>query len=98
MARLGDGAAFTNHGRDLNRAELDRLSRALAAWLSGELGLAPGDRVAVTMPTLLRYRQSCPARRVWESRPGVRIALPTERRAAMHPPVATNGVRLSQVE
>ena len=55
LARLGDGPAFTNRGRDLSRTELDRYSRALAAWLRGELGLAQGDRVAVMMPNLLQY-------------------------------------------
>ena len=45
--------AFTSMGRDMTYAELDRKSRAVAAWLQS-IGLERGDRVAVMMPNLLQ--------------------------------------------
>ena len=49
-----DRTAYSFMGRDASYAEVDRLSKALAAYLQG-LGLAPGDRVAVMMPNCTQY-------------------------------------------
>jgi long-chain acyl-CoA synthetase len=47
--------AYSNFGAILTYAQLDELSRALAAWLQHKSGLVPGDRVALMMPNLLQY-------------------------------------------
>ena len=39
----------------LDFATVDRLADDFAAWLIGEAGLAPGDRVAIQMPNCLAY-------------------------------------------
>jgi long-chain acyl-CoA synthetase len=46
--------AFTNMGRTITYAELERASRDFGAWLQGR-GLARGARVAIMMPNLLQY-------------------------------------------
>ncbi|AVO37273.1 AMP-binding protein [Pukyongiella litopenaei] len=51
----GDKPAFHCLHTDLTFAEVDRLSRDIAAWLQTETGLARGDRVAVMMPNLLAH-------------------------------------------
>jgi len=47
--------AYSNMGKVLSYDNLDRLSRDFAAYLSSELGLKKGDRVAIMMPNLLQY-------------------------------------------
>jgi long-chain acyl-CoA synthetase len=47
--------AFHNLGRSMTYAELERQSRAFAAFLQGLPGMAKGERVAVMMPNLLQY-------------------------------------------
>jgi long-chain acyl-CoA synthetase len=47
--------AFSNFGKTLTYAEVDRLSAAFAGYLTGELGLKKGDRVAIMMPNVLQY-------------------------------------------
>ncbi|MXR36415.1 AMP-binding protein [Craterilacuibacter sinensis] len=47
--------AFCNMGAKLSYRELDRQSAAFAAYLTTELGLKQGDRVALMMPNLLQY-------------------------------------------
>ena len=47
--------AFSNLGRDISFAELDRLSERFAAFLQGGLGLARGERVAIMLPNLLQF-------------------------------------------
>ncbi len=47
--------AFTNQGRTLTYADIDRLSAQFGAWLQAEAGLSKGDRVAIMMPNLLQY-------------------------------------------
>ncbi|GGY14689.1 AMP-binding protein [Paludibacterium paludis] len=54
-ARFPQRSAFHNMGRDLSYRELDRLSAAMAAYLTGSLGLQKGDRIALMMPNLLQY-------------------------------------------
>jgi long-chain acyl-CoA synthetase len=47
--------AFSNMGRTLSYAEIDRASRCFGAWLQKEAGLKKGDRVALMMPNILQY-------------------------------------------
>ncbi|MDS4022758.1 MAG: AMP-binding protein [Candidatus Competibacter sp.] len=47
--------AFANMGYGMTYAELDQKSRAFAAWLQQDLGLAKGERVAIMLPNLLQY-------------------------------------------
>ncbi|MBL8298776.1 MAG: long-chain-fatty-acid--CoA ligase [Rhodanobacteraceae bacterium] len=53
--RFRSRPAFANMGRQLSYDDLDRLSRQFAAFLSGELGLQRGDRIALMMPNVLQY-------------------------------------------
>jgi long-chain acyl-CoA synthetase len=53
--RYHDRPAFSNLGRQLSYADVDRLSGHLAAFLLGELKLDKGDRVAIMMPNCLQY-------------------------------------------
>jgi long-chain acyl-CoA synthetase len=53
FARFRDARAYWCMGRYLTFGELDRLSRALAAWLQ-ELQLQRGDRVAIMLPNILQ--------------------------------------------
>ena len=47
--------AFHNLGHTMSYAELDRQSRAFAAFLQGLPGMAKGERVAIMAPNLLQY-------------------------------------------
>ncbi len=53
--RWHDQRAFSNLGHTLSFREVDELSRRFAAYLQGEMGLQPGDRVALMLPNLLQY-------------------------------------------
>jgi long-chain acyl-CoA synthetase len=55
VAKFGDRPAFHNLGRSISYAELERLSRAFAAFLHDLPGMARGDRVAIMAPNLLQY-------------------------------------------
>ncbi len=48
-------AAYAQLGATLSYAEVERLSRAFAAFLSVELALEKGARVALMMPNILQY-------------------------------------------
>ncbi len=50
-----DNAAYTNMGRTLDYAELDRLSMQFACYLQKTLGLTRGERVAIMLPNILQY-------------------------------------------
>jgi long-chain acyl-CoA synthetase len=50
-----DNAAFTNMGRTIDYAELDRLSMRFACYLQKTLGLVRGERVAIMLPNILQY-------------------------------------------
>ena len=50
-----DNAAYTNMGRTLDYAELDRLSMRFACYLQKTLGLVRGQRVAIMLPNILQY-------------------------------------------
>src|SRR5687767_15270326 len=47
--------AFSNMGRTLSYAEIERASRQFGAWLQKDAGLRKGDRVALMMPNVLQY-------------------------------------------
>jgi long-chain acyl-CoA synthetase len=53
--QFADRPAFFNLGRALSYAELDRQSRAFAAFLVSLPGMAKGSRVAIMSPNLLQY-------------------------------------------
>jgi len=50
-----NNAAFTNMGRTIDYAELDRLSMQFACYLQHTLGLTRGERVAIMLPNILQY-------------------------------------------
>lgn len=52
--KYADLPAFSNFGVTLSYADMERHSRALAAYLQSDLGLQKGDRVAIMMPNLLQ--------------------------------------------
>jgi long-chain acyl-CoA synthetase len=54
-ARFRARPAFSNLGVSLSYDDIDRLSRAFAAYLQGQLGLAKGERIALMLPNLLQY-------------------------------------------
>jgi long-chain acyl-CoA synthetase len=47
--------AFSNLGRTLTFAELEREALAFAAWLQQHTKLVPGDRIALQLPNVLQY-------------------------------------------
>ena len=53
--QFADRPAYGNLGKTLTYADIDRLSSQFAAYLSGTLGLAKGDRVAIMLPNVLQY-------------------------------------------
>ena len=53
--RFAERPAFTNLGTTLTYADVERQSRAFAAYLQSLPGLAPGDRVAIMLPNTLQY-------------------------------------------
>ncbi len=53
--RHANRRAYTSMGTTLTFLDLDRQSRAFAAWLQQEAGLMPGERIALMMPNLLQY-------------------------------------------
>jgi long-chain acyl-CoA synthetase len=53
--RFAASPAYSNLGRTITYAELDRLSMQFAAWLQQVAGLRKGDRIALMMPNLLQY-------------------------------------------
>ena len=50
-----ENAAYTNMGRTLSYADLDRLSMQFACYLQNTLGLTRGERVAIMLPNILQY-------------------------------------------
>jgi long-chain acyl-CoA synthetase len=53
--KFSDRPAFSNLGKTLSYAEIDRLSTQFANYLLHELKLKKGDRVALMMPNILQY-------------------------------------------
>ncbi|WP_263262906.1 long-chain-fatty-acid--CoA ligase [Pseudomonas sp. RIT-PI-S] len=52
---FADKPAFSNLGRTLTYAELEREAVAFASWLQQHTDLIPGDRIAVQLPNVLQY-------------------------------------------
>jgi len=55
VERFRSRPAYSNFGHSLSFDDVDRLTRHFAAYLTGELGLRQGDRIAVMMPNALQY-------------------------------------------
>ena len=55
LEKYRDLPAFSNMGRSITYAEVDKYSKQFAAYLLGELKLKKGDRVAIMMPNCLQY-------------------------------------------
>ena len=55
VAQYGDLPAFECFGRTMTYAEIDRASRAVAAWLQTKLGVRRGDRVALMVPNVFAF-------------------------------------------
>lgn len=53
--RFREHDAFSNFGKKLTYGEVDTLSQQFAAYLTGELKLSKGDRVAIMLPNVLQY-------------------------------------------
>ena len=50
-----DHPAFECFGQTMTYAELDRASRAVAAWLQKKLGVKRGDRIALMLPNVFAF-------------------------------------------
>ena len=55
FAAYPNNAAYTNMGKTLSYADLNRLSMQFACFLQQELGLTRGERVAIMLPNVLQY-------------------------------------------
>ena len=55
IAKYRDRPAFSNLGKVLTYADIDRLSNEFASYLLNVLKLKKGDRVALMMPNVLQY-------------------------------------------
>ena len=55
VAKYADHPAFECFGRTMTYAELDRASRAFAAWLQKKLGIKRGDRIALMLPNVFAF-------------------------------------------
>ena len=55
FARFRERPAFVSMDTTLSYGEVDALSRDFAGYLRNDLGLAPGERVAIMLPNLLQY-------------------------------------------
>ena len=55
VERFAARPAYTSLGVTLTYADLERESRAFAAYLQGALGVRKGERVALVMPNVLAY-------------------------------------------
>ncbi len=53
--QFGPRLAFANMGYGMTYAELEQKSQAFAVYLQQDLGLQPGERVAIMLPNLLQY-------------------------------------------
>jgi len=55
VARYPQQVAFSNLGRSLSYHQLDKRSRALAAYFQNELGVTAGQRIGIMLPNCLQY-------------------------------------------
>lgn len=53
--RYADRSAILSLDRTLTFADIERKSRAFAAWLQNEIGLSAGQRIALMMPNSIQY-------------------------------------------
>jgi len=54
-AEYADHPAFECFGHTMTYAEVDRASRAFAAWLQKKLGVKRGDRIALMVPNVFAF-------------------------------------------
>ena len=47
--------AFENMGKSFSFSEIERLSSDFGSYLQNDLGLKPGDKIAIQMPNVLQY-------------------------------------------
>ncbi|MFK7955557.1 MAG: AMP-binding protein [Lysobacterales bacterium] len=55
VASFADRPAYTNMGKTLSYADLDRLADQMGGYFQHELKLKTGDRIAIMLPNLLQY-------------------------------------------
>lgn len=55
VARYPEHTAFTNLGASLSYRELDKRSRALAAYFQHQVGIVAGQRIGLMLPNCLQY-------------------------------------------
>ena len=55
VSRFADRPAYSNFGKTITFGELEQLSGQFAAYLQNELGLKPGDAVAIQMPNIIQF-------------------------------------------
>lgn len=53
--RYGEHKAFASLDTTLTYADIERQSRAFAAWLQNAIGVTQGERIALMMPNCLQY-------------------------------------------
>ena len=53
--RFRDRPAFASFGKQLSYGQIDAMSKQFAGYLTGELKLVKGDRIAIMMPNVLQY-------------------------------------------
>ncbi len=53
--RFSHRPAFSNFGKQITYAQVDEMSRQFAGYLTGELKLSKGDRIAIMLPNVLQY-------------------------------------------
>ena len=54
FSKYADKEAYENMGKVFTYRELDEKSKAFASYLQNDLGLKPGDRLAIQMPNVLQ--------------------------------------------
>jgi long-chain acyl-CoA synthetase len=55
IAKYRDLPAYENMGKTLSYNDLDCLTRQFSSYLTSELGLKKGERIAIMMPNILQY-------------------------------------------
>jgi long-chain acyl-CoA synthetase len=53
--RFRERPAFASFGKKLSYGQIDAMSKQFAGYLTGELKLVKGDRIAIMMPNVLQY-------------------------------------------
>ena len=59
FSRFRDRPAFANFGHRLSYGQIDEMSRQFAGYLTGELKLGKGDRIAIMMPNVRTFCWCC---------------------------------------